>query len=112
MTPTPKTTIGDEKLEIRIFQDGNCWCALWGDNLQVGIVGFGKYINLAIEKFWIDLASNFMNLHENFSSKCIVDAFDILEEYMPAKEIEKFSGVNWQGLMAYYYLHKQNDSKE
>lgn len=23
------------------FKDGNQWCVLWGENLQVGIAGFG-----------------------------------------------------------------------
>lgn len=26
----------------RIFIDGNMWCALYGDNLQDGVAGFGK----------------------------------------------------------------------
>lgn len=26
----------------RVFQDGDMWCALYGDDLQVGIAGFGK----------------------------------------------------------------------
>jgi hypothetical protein len=25
----------------RIFPDGNAWCALYGDNLQEGVAGFG-----------------------------------------------------------------------
>ena len=29
-------------LKPRIFIDGNQWCVLWGENLQNGVVGFGK----------------------------------------------------------------------
>ena len=33
--------IYDEILEIRVCLDGDTWCALIGENLQVGIAGFG-----------------------------------------------------------------------
>ena len=26
----------------KIFKDGNAWCALYGDNIQEGICGFGN----------------------------------------------------------------------
>lgn len=26
----------------RVFPDGNMWCALLGDDIQTGVVGFGK----------------------------------------------------------------------
>lgn len=26
----------------KLFMDGDCWCALLGDNLQDGVAGFGK----------------------------------------------------------------------
>lgn len=29
-------------MKPKLFKDGNAWCALWGDDLQVGISGFGK----------------------------------------------------------------------
>lgn len=28
-------------LKPRLFKDGNAWCALYGENLQEGISGFG-----------------------------------------------------------------------
>lgn len=28
-------------LNLTPFLDGNAWCILWGENLQVGIAGFG-----------------------------------------------------------------------
>lgn len=31
--------------------DGDMWCALYGDNLQTGISGFGKSPKLAIDDF-------------------------------------------------------------
>jgi hypothetical protein len=35
----------------RIFLDGNEWCALYGENLQDGIAGFGKSPALAMSDF-------------------------------------------------------------
>ena len=29
-------------LRPRVFIDGNMWCALYGENLQDGVAGFGK----------------------------------------------------------------------
>lgn len=29
-------------LRPRMFPDGNMWCALYGDNLQEGVAGFGE----------------------------------------------------------------------
>jgi len=29
-------------LKPRLFPDGNMWCALYGENLQEGVCGFGK----------------------------------------------------------------------
>lgn len=39
---------------IKVFKDGNMWCALLGSNLQEGIAGFGGSAAWAIE----DLAQN------------------------------------------------------
>lgn len=38
----------------RVFLDGNLWCALYGDNLQDGVAGFGDTPNDAMRAF--DLA--------------------------------------------------------
>jgi hypothetical protein len=38
----------------RIFPDGNVWCALYGDNIQEGVVGFGETPEAAAGDF--DLA--------------------------------------------------------
>ena len=35
-------------LKPTIQQDGNQWCVLYGENLQVGIAGFGDSPQLAI----------------------------------------------------------------
>ena len=32
----------------KIYRDGNQWCVLYGDNLQVGIAGFGDSPRAAI----------------------------------------------------------------
>jgi hypothetical protein len=35
----------------KVFIDGNQWCALYGDNLQDGVAGFGKYPGAAMVDF-------------------------------------------------------------
>jgi hypothetical protein len=35
----------------RMFMDGNMWCALYGDNLQDGVAGFGSSPAKAVEDF-------------------------------------------------------------
>lgn len=40
----------------RVFIDGNSWCALYGDNLQDGVAGFGGTPDKAMRAFddaWI-----------------------------------------------------------
>ena len=40
----------------KLSMDGNMWCALFGDNLQDGVAGFGKSPELAYQDFdknWI-----------------------------------------------------------
>jgi len=36
----------------KTFIDGNKWCALYGDNLQVGSVGFGDTEEEAVEDYY------------------------------------------------------------
>lgn len=41
----------------RLFIDGDQWCALYGDNLQEGVAGFGKTpveAYLAFDKAWYE----------------------------------------------------------
>lgn len=38
-------------LRPRIFIDGNMWCALYGDNLQDGVAGFGETPEKAAKDF-------------------------------------------------------------
>lgn len=38
-------------LRPRILQDGNQWCALYGDNLQEGVAGFGDTPDAASRDF-------------------------------------------------------------
>lgn len=38
-------------LRPRIFTDGDQWCALYGDNLQDGVAGFGDTPNEAMRDF-------------------------------------------------------------
>lgn len=41
----------------KVYLDGNMWCALYGDNLQDGIAGFGE----TCEKAMLDFDNNFRN---------------------------------------------------
>ena len=45
------------KVKAIMTKDGDQWCVLFGENLQVGIVGFGRSTWEAIAKF----KSNFRN---------------------------------------------------
>lgn len=38
-------------LNLTPFPDGNQWCVLWGQDLQVGIAGFGPSPEAAINDF-------------------------------------------------------------
>jgi hypothetical protein len=33
---------------LRLYPDGNQWCALWGDDIQSGVAGFGDTPALAL----------------------------------------------------------------
>ena len=35
----------------RVFPDGNMWCALYGEDLQEGVAGFGKTPAMACHAF-------------------------------------------------------------
>ena len=39
------------QLRPRLFVDGNQWCALYGDNMQDGVAGFGESPELASWNF-------------------------------------------------------------
>ena len=44
------------RIKPRLSIDGNQWCALFGDNIQEGVAGFGNSPNLAyfdFDKQWI-----------------------------------------------------------
>jgi hypothetical protein len=38
-------------LKPKLYQDGDMWCVLYGENIQEGICGFGKSPMLAIYEF-------------------------------------------------------------
>lgn len=40
-----------EAFGLKPFKDGDCWCVLFGDNLQEGISGFGKSPHKAVLDF-------------------------------------------------------------
>lgn len=44
-------------LKPRMFPDGNQWCALYGDNLQEGVAGFGgtpEKAQIAFDLAWLN----------------------------------------------------------
>lgn len=41
---------------IRVTRDGNEWCALWGENLQEGVAGFGETQEAAVVALAQELA--------------------------------------------------------
>ncbi|MEM9448677.1 MAG: hypothetical protein AAGA75_09090 [Cyanobacteria bacterium P01_E01_bin.6] len=38
------------EVPIKVYPDGMMWCALWGENLQSGVAGFGRSPNEALDK--------------------------------------------------------------
>jgi hypothetical protein len=44
-------TRASRAMRPRVFIDGNLWCALYGDNLQDGVAGFGDSPELACIAF-------------------------------------------------------------
>ncbi len=90
---------------IKIYKDGNMWCALWGKDIQVGVAGFGKYIEEAIEEFSKSFVKEFYTLHKRFSPSKIVEMFDNLEDNYGTKFQESFK--DWQKCQKEYYRIKQ-----
>ena len=41
-------------LRPKLYVDGNMWCALYGDNIQVGVAGFGSTPDKAAKQFDIE----------------------------------------------------------
>lgn len=39
------------RMKPRVFPDGNMWCCLYGEDLQVGVAGFGETPEKACEAF-------------------------------------------------------------
>lgn len=48
-------------IEIKLFWDGDKVCALWGENLQEGLAGFGNNVPEALH----DFANNWENIRGN-----------------------------------------------
>ena len=44
-------------LKPKLYLDGDMWCALYGDNLQVGIAGFGPTPAKALMAFDVAMCS-------------------------------------------------------
>ena len=52
-------------LKPRIYPDGNMWCALYGDNIQEGVAGFGETPEKASIDFDIQWLNQRMTNHNN-----------------------------------------------
>jgi hypothetical protein len=39
------------RMRPKIFPEGNLWCVLYGDDLQMGIAGFGRTVEEACQDF-------------------------------------------------------------
>ena len=63
---------------IKLFRDGDCWCALYGDNLQEGKA---EFIHASKEYGWNDPAR--------------LDALDALRDKYP--ELKKIPFINLEG---------------
>ena len=54
--PPGRYTVGYGLIAIQLSKDGDQWCALYGEDLQTGIAGFGKTQREAVENFLKELA--------------------------------------------------------
>lgn len=104
-------------MEIRVFKDGNMWCALWGNNLQEGVVGFSRFLNGVFDEFLKDFLSKFYTLEEHFTPKEIVEMCDNLEETFDDsfgvffKEVLGGEKEDWDKSQAHYYKLKVKEDK-
>lgn len=53
------------QLKPKLFPDGNQWCALYGDNIQEGLCGFGDTPAKAV----VDFDTNYFNQRTNTAQK-------------------------------------------
>jgi hypothetical protein len=53
---------GMTAMPLKLFLEGTQWCALAGENITVGVAGFGDSVNEAVA----DLASNMQKEHRNW----------------------------------------------
>ena len=74
------------KKKIKVFEDGNMVCVLWGENLQVGVCGFGRYISEAFEDFVKDFLKQFLELDKNFLPEEIINMYDFLQHQFEATD--------------------------
>jgi len=101
-----------DRVKIKVFQDGNKVCVLWGVNLQVGVCGFGDYISEAFDKFIEDFLKSFDKLENNFSKEEIVGMYDFLQWQFESTDVwQDFYKNNqkWQEHQDIYYKLKTND---
>jgi len=45
-------------INIKLYRDGDQWCALVGDNIQSGLVGFGDSPIAALSRLLLELHFN------------------------------------------------------
>jgi len=56
-------------LPIKVYLDGDMWCALLGKDLQEGLAGFGKTPKRALKVLCETLTENFLNLPTSLISE-------------------------------------------
>ncbi len=60
---------------IKLSKDGNLWCALIGDDLHVGIAGFGLTPLMALQKLQNELRDcSGLTVFEETFRDCTIDA--------------------------------------
>ncbi|MEH3121146.1 MAG: hypothetical protein PGN16_04065 [Sphingomonas phyllosphaerae] len=52
-------------LKPRMFPDGGQWCALYGDNLQEGVAGFGNTPDAASRAFDVEWTTRTLTPHQH-----------------------------------------------
>lgn len=69
------------QLKPRIFIDGNRWCALYGENLQDGVAGFGESPDKAAWDFdrkWVENLPGTLSRKVEEAAKSLMEIPDLI----------------------------------
>ena len=99
----------------RLFIDGNQWCALLGENIQEGVVGFGDSPDAAMWEFDVAWRKKLVPLSVAQGEEKMTDEFQREERYIVFKVSDlgnSLKGDEIRKLAREYAEHRQQLGKE